>query len=422
MKKKRILALVLGLFMLTVPLLGCQTATQDDPAKDGALVRPGEVLADVAYEDIPESLRLALWTFAGKTSGPALADINKNTLYSPVSLYYALAMLEAGAAGETKTQLRAFLEAGGEDPGPALQALYALMTKEGEYNTEQIANALWIREDLVKEGEGGVKQSFLDSMSKYFYASAFAVDFQKEETPAIMSRWVEEETRGKIKPEIDTSDPTLLMILMNTLYFKDGWVEPFGEDEKSLGPFFAKNKTVDDVSYLTRSHTLLPLYKNDRYKAVSLALSSGQMTFVLPNEGLTPEELLKDTDFLPGLWTQYGETARVDLKIPVFEYKSKTDILEALESLGLADIVQDAPDFSAMMDRGASVSHISQEAFIALDEKGVEAAAYTEIGMVESAPQVPDEVQVFHLDRPFIFVISDQAGVPLFVGTIRNPK
>lgn len=422
MKKKRILALVLGLFMLTVPLLGCQTATQDDPAKDGALVRPGEVLADVAYEDIPESLRLAIWTFAGKTSGPALTDINKNTLYSPVSLYYALAMLEAGSAGETKTQLRSFLEAGREDPGPALQALYALMTKEGEYNAEQIANALWIREDLVKEGQGGVNQSYLDQMSKNFYASAFAVDFKKTDTADRMSRWVEEETKGKIKPEIDTSDPTLLMILMNTLYFKDGWIEPFDESEKTQGTFYAKDGTVDDVTYLAREKSLLSVWESDLYKAVSLGLTSGQMTFILPHEGQTPEDLLKDAEFLPRLRAQAGTTAWVDLKLPVFEYKSKTNILEALEPLGLAAIVQDGPDFSAMMDRGAAVSHISQEAFIALDEKGVEAAAYTEIGMVESAPQVPDEVKIFHLDRPFIFVISDQAGVPLFVGTIRNPK
>jgi serpin B len=109
------------------------------------------------------------------------------------------------------------------------------------------------------------------------------------------------------------------------------------------------------------------------------------------------------------------------LKLPLFEYKAKTDILEAMKPLGLPAMVKDSPDFSSMIERGAEVSTITQEAFIALDEKGVEAAAYTEIGMVESAPAEPSDHLVIYLDRPFLFVITDQAGAPLFVGIIRNP-
>jgi len=35
----------------------------------------------------------------------------------------------------------------------------------------------------------------------------------------------------------------------------------------------------------------------------------------------------------------------------------------------------------------------------------------------------PDKIQKveMNLDRPFIYVISDDAGVPLFVGVVNNP-
>lgn len=97
------------------------------------------------------------------------------------------------------------------------------------------------------------------------------------------------------------------------------------------------------------------------------------------------------------------------------------DVLEMMKSIGLQGIVSENPDFSAMLDRDAQVSAITQETFIALDKDGVEAAAYTEIQVGDTS--VPDQLEHIQmtLDRPFIYVISDSAGAPLFVGIVRNP-
>ncbi|HHX30555.1 MAG TPA: serpin family protein, partial [Clostridiaceae bacterium] len=99
----------------------------------------------------------------------------------------------------------------------------------------------------------------------------------------------------------------------------------------------------------------------------------------------------------------------------------KTDLLNALEEFGLGDLLGFDADFSGIYDGDIAVSAISQETFIALDEKGVEAAAMTDMRLPGSAAPVPREVLELHLDRPFLFVISDPAGVPLFVGIVRNP-
>lgn len=309
------------------------------------------------------------------------------------------------------------------DIGEELRNLYALMTVDGKGAAEQIANAFWARQDLVGEKGAGVKEAWLDQMADNFYASAFAVDFADPKTADRMSRWVEEQTRGKIKPKIDLSDPYLLLVLMNTVYFKADWVEPFSEDAIEDDVFYGLDRTFEAVPYLRGRFDSYPVLKTDRFTAGQLPLMNGQMRFILPAEGLTPEDLIQDPGFLTDLRETGWGRAELIIQLPKFSYRTRMDILKDMEGLGLTRMVQEAPDFSAMLDREAEVSAISQETYIALDEKGVEAAGYTEIMMKETSMPFPEEIEtlILILDRPFLYLITDEAGTPLFVGIVRNP-
>lgn len=434
MKSFKILALALAALIVLPSVLGCSprpldedpdhhlpTETSGGTVKARTLALPGTPLKTEPGWEVSEELREAVWRFAGKTSKAALEiqKADENTLYSPVSLYYALGMLEAGTGGETKTRLRDFMEVSLDLPlGPEFQKLYARMTHEDEFAAEQTANSVWIKDSLVSERS--VEQDWLDQLSEHFYASAFAVDFSDPQTAKDMSAWVEKETKGKIKPEMDLSDPLLLMVLMNTVYFQAEWVEGFEKNEVVTDRFFAQAGPVQ-VPYLTRYIMGYQGIRNDRYAAASLPLKRGQIDFILPAEGLDPAELLADPDFLFKLWTAEREEFDLDFKIPKFKYETKTDLLNALEEFGLGDLLGFDADFSGIYDGDIAVSAISQETFIALDEKGVEAAAMTDIHFAGSAAPVHHELLELHLDRPFLFVISDPAGVPLFVGIVRNP-
>lgn len=57
---------------------------------------------------------------------------------------------------------------------------------------------------------------------------------------------------------------------------------------------------------------------------------------------------------------------------------------------------------------------------MSIDEKGVTAAAFTLI-LRCGASMPPDERIEFVLDRPFVFVVESQDGLPLFAGTVYNP-
>ena len=57
---------------------------------------------------------------------------------------------------------------------------------------------------------------------------------------------------------------------------------------------------------------------------------------------------------------------------------------------------------------------------VAVDEEGVTAAAYTVMAMSGSGMPPEDEMD-FTVDRPFLFAITSDDGLPLFVGSVYQP-
>ncbi len=418
---KKILALTLAAMILLVALAGCGSG---QAAKAQVLARPGFPKTGVQYNQVSDDFRRSLWQFTAHTSAAALsAGADKNSLYSPMSLYYGLAMLEAGSAGQTKSDLRDFLAVSSDLAlGEELGKLYALMTLDQKEATEQIANALWIREDLVGDKGVGVKRAWLDQLANDFYAAAFAADFGDPETSGMMSDWVAEQTRGKIKPQVDLSDPQLLLVMMNTVYFKANWREAFSESASFRNEFHGLDEVLEEVPYLKGSFDSVSVLLSETYTAGQLSFQKGKMILVLPEEGRTPEDLLEEEDFLLDLVYGNWGGAALEIELPKFSYRTRMDILEAMEAIGLTAIVTGSPDLSAMLDLEAEVSAINQETYIALDEKGVEAAGYTEVQVRETGafPAEGDTVYMT-LNRPFLYLIVDDAGTPLFVGIVRNP-
>jgi serine protease inhibitor len=97
------------------------------------------------------------------------------------------------------------------------------------------------------------------------------------------------------------------------------------------------------------------------------------------------------------------------------------ELKEGLEELGITDIFSfETADFTGALEGPACITGARQSLRVAIDEKGVTAAAYIEIpGAGAAAP--PEEIIDFILDRPFVFVIATSQGVPLFTGVVNQP-
>jgi serpin B len=82
----------------------------------------------------------------------------------------------------------------------------------------------------------------------------------------------------------------------------------------------------------------------------------------------------------------------------------------------------DRADFSGMATgEHLFIDKVIHKAFVAVDEKGTEAAAATAIGIRATAAHPGTPVDVV-ADHPFVFLIRDrQTGSVLFVGRVSNP-
>jgi len=98
------------------------------------------------------------------------------------------------------------------------------------------------------------------------------------------------------------------------------------------------------------------------------------------------------------------------------------DLSEGLKALGVTDVFDGcASDFSPMTDEvgGIFLSQVSHAARVEVDEEGCTAAAFT-VMMACGAAMPPEEEVDFVLDRPFIFAITGESGLPLFIGIVNN--
>lgn len=118
---------------------------------------------------------------------------------------------------------------------------------------------------------------------------------------------------------------------------------------------------------------------------------------------------------------------KVKIKFPKFNFKQKNKLADHLKTMGLESAFDyKNADFTAIADRSDRfnlyINDISQECFINVDEEGTEAAALTSVFLAGSGMPRDNVPPEFYLNKPFIFVISDDwTGLILFAGKVENP-
>ena len=121
----------------------------------------------------------------------------------------------------------------------------------------------------------------------------------------------------------------------------------------------------------------------------------------------------------------YSKYMMINLTMPKFDISSSGNLKEGLERLGITDVFDPGrADFTQAVQSPTPIpvhiTAVNQALRVQVDEQGVKAAAYIEIpGAGAAAP--PEEIIDFILDRPFLFVIADYSGIPLFAGVVNEP-
>ena len=335
---------------------------------------------------------------------------DKSKILSPLSITFALGMLNNGADGETLKQINQTLGFG-EAGADAINAFCQKMLKESNTLDEK-TEALIANTIFMNEGMGyHMQEGFMDKVNTYYDAQPQNRDFNDGETMNVINQWASDHTMGMI-PEVlkeDSFHPDAVSYLLNALYFKGMWSNPFRKDMTQNESFGGG----DEVPMMHNFREGLLYAENDLYQAVRLPYGNGayRMDVFLPREDKTIGEVLET---LSGSdWQPEYENTDVDLKLPRFETDTNQDLVGVMAGLGMPKAFSIDAEFPYFCNGDPYISQMFQVAKIKLDEEGTEAAAVTVIEMTESIPQRAD----FHANRPFLYIISEQStGAIFFIG------
>ena len=336
----------------------------------------------------------------------------KSKILSPLSITFALGMLNNGANGQTLQEINQTLGFG-EAGADAINAFCQKMLKESnsldDRTKAMIANTIFVNEGLGYR----LQEGFIDKANTYYDAQPQNRDFDDGETMDVINQWANDHTMGMIPSVLDslTFDPTSVSYLLNALYFKGMWSNPFNKEETQDEPFGGG----DDVPMMHKERDGCLYAENDLYQAIRLPYGNGayRMDIFLPREDKTVGEVLETLN--GNNWQPEYQYTDVDLKLPRFETSTKQPLTKVMAELGMPTAFKDIAEFPFFCNVPVYIGTMFQVAKIKLDEEGTEAAAVTVITVeATSLPPVPKQ---FHANRPFLYVISEQStGTIFFIG------
>ena len=345
-----------------------------------------------------------------------VADAQNSTILSPISITYALGMLNNGAAGETQAQINKVLGFG-ETGAEGINAFCKKMLTEAP-NLDKSTKVLISNTIYMNKGYE-LKPLFVSKANDCYHAEPETRNFADGKTLDVINQWASDHTEKMIEKVLDKDsfDPSAISYLLNAIYFKGVWSQTFDKENTRDEAF--KMETGEEKQ-LPIMHQEQEFYYAEDDDCQVLRLPYGNkaysMTILLPKEGKAVRDLVKTLN--KDTWERYQQigSAIVDVKLPRFESKTDMRLEQIMASLGMPNAFNPSlAEFPEFCNVPTYIDMMKQVARIKLNEEGTEAAAVTVIGMKNSA-MAPRRVN-FHATRPFLYVISEQStGAIFFIG------
>lgn len=347
---------------------------------------------------------------------------DSNVFLSPLSVSMALGMTLNGANNDTYDAMQSTLELDGltqQQINETYKSLIDLLTQIDPKVIFDIANSIWYRDTWTFE------QNFVEVNKKYFNALVKGLDFNDPSAPDIINDWVSDNTNGKIDKILNSIDPTVVMYLINAMYFKGTWKYEFDKDETIDDLFQTPNGNQIPCKLMVQTNNF-SYFGNSEYQAIDLPYGDGHfsMTVLLPTPNNNVDSLISNLSeenwdiLLNSFSTQEGT-----LYFPKFELEYELTLNDVLKSLGMEiAFTPGLADFSNMYTGPFDlyIDKVKHKSFVKVDEEGTEAAAVTSVSIVFTS--AGGSGFTIRVDRPFVFVIREKnSGSILFIGKIVEP-
>ena len=378
-------------------------------------------------EEVKDDVRTLVDFFEENIETVLSGSNGENHTYSPINLYMAMSIVAELASDTSREQILSLLGVGN------IEAL-RVRTNEiwnacyrDDKDTSRLANSVWLDDGLA------YNQAVMDRLATNYYTSVYQAELSDPKTVKDIHAWLNQNTGNLLKKEVENAasgfDQNTLLAIYSTVLFQAKW---------AIGTEFSPSRNTDetfhapggDVTCTFMNHKLMQTnyYWAEDCSAVSLGLRGPfNMWFILPDEGVTVDDVLASGNYMDLIMNQYEEGVsgekymKVNLSIPKFDVRWSSDLKDSLVALGVTDVFSETlADFSESIQGPIYLTGVNQSTRVCIDEEGVTAASYIEIPGATS-PMPPEEIIDFVVDRPFIFIIKNSYGIPLFAGVVNDP-
>lgn len=376
-----------------------------------------------------------------------------NAMVSSVSLYYALSILEGGAAGDSAELLRTLLV---RPPGLKVSDVASVLedvlvsSDSGRpgMGMFRLANSVWSTNGATNHQPFVFSEQFKTDSQNFYGASAYSIDFKVPGAAQAMNGWANDATNGLI-PEVidDFTLQTLEWVIMNAAYFEGSWgthMQRIMKNEQYL--FTMLDGTQQQIESIgTRNYKSRVLDREDGSIAFGLPFIGGKYSLIVyappENEADLKHWLLEEgvtgmSEVVAQVLENRSKTYNLFVQLPIFSFSDEVKMLagsEVASDLGLSYLFSEKANFNRMIDfekslpadKETKVGIIKQDTKIELDEKGIRAAAVSLIGgMVKTTTVLrPEPRREIIVDRPFVFaIVENRSQAMLFNGMLVQPE
>jgi len=356
-----------------------------------------------------------------------LENNKENMLYSPLSIKYALNMLQEGADNNTYDEINKVI-------GNKILTKYQSIDK-----ILSIANGLFIKDTYYNH----MKSLYIRTLKAKYDAEVIKDGFEDAQN---VNQWIEDKTLGIIKnilkdDQVNNTENVLMII--NALAIDMEWPEEGGFSELMTNgrTFYLDDGQEIEATTMFRKFmtNIASYYINDDVTVVSLDLEDyGEVQFefmaIMPKENLsgfvenvTEEQISQiDEKLILASDEEYG----VELFIPKFKFNYDLQLKDDLKELGIKEAFdENSADFSKMsngkeINENLYISKAIHKADIEFSEEGIKAAAVTVFSMgPASGPMKPTYPVEIRINKPFMFIIRDKNTKDIwFTGTVYQPN
>lgn len=353
---------------------------------------------------------------------------NKNNyMISPLSIGYALNILELGSDNNTKSEIDNVLNG------------YFIPNYIISKNRISIANGLFIKDTFKSD----INNDYVSLVKDNYDADVIYDAFN---SPTVINNWVKEKTFGLITKITDNIDEDFYLGIVNAMAIDVEWISKF-ECNKTIRSEFTgyDNKVVsvpmmnskNDISYIESDNATgiikdyIPYDKDGNEDLLNSDNEHLELEFIgiLPKGDINEYINNFDSNELNKLLNSKknsDESTDIEVSIPRFSYEYNVDkFIDVLKNLGINDAFnEETADFSKISsDYQLYISNALHKSKIEFNENGTKAAAVTALILdYDTSYEKPKKTINVYFNKPFLYIIKEKNTDNIwFFGTVYEP-